>query len=86
MTVPDTTNDGGKYVKMLNLSVREKRNWMKRLTEAQQTVEDAEDARDKLMVEAYEAGISYSNVGAATGFNGSSMSTRIERIRKRLGL
>lgn len=79
-------NDGGQYVKMLNLSTREKRSWMKRLAESQEAVEAAEDARDRLMVEAYESGISFANIGAATGFNGSSMGMRVERIRSRLGL
>lgn len=79
-------NDGGARVKMLNLSVREKRSWMRRLSEIQEAVESAEEARDRLIVEAYDNGVSYSNIGMAMGLNGSSMGDRVTKIRERLEL
>ena len=49
------------------MPVRERRSWSKRLMEAQEAVEAAESARNKLMHEAYEAGVSYANIELATG-------------------
>lgn len=83
---PGAQNDGGQRIKMLNLSAREKRSWMNRLTAAQESVETAEEARDRVIVEAYDSGISYNNIGAAMGLNGSSMGDRVAKIRERLGL
>lgn len=49
------------------LPVRERRAWAKKLSEAQAAVEDAEDNRDKVMADAYAAGISLAGIQAGTG-------------------
>lgn len=49
------------------LSVRERRAWAKKLSEAQEAVESAEEARDAVMAAAYAAGIPFAGVEAGTG-------------------
>lgn len=49
------------------LSTRDRRAWAKRLTEVQEEVENATEKRDRLMADAFDAGVSYAAIEAATG-------------------
>lgn len=50
-----------------SLSTRDRRMWAKRLMEAQEEIENATEKRDRLIAEAYEAGLAYSAIETATG-------------------
>jgi len=49
------------------LTAREKRAWSRKLLDAQEAVESAQEARSKVMAEAFAAGISYAVIENATG-------------------
>lgn len=49
------------------LSIRARREWAKKLGAAQEAVEAAEEARNRLMAEAYTSGVSYAGIETATG-------------------
>lgn len=60
------------------LSVAAKRQWMKRMASAQEDVENAEAKRDQLFAEAYQAGVSYAAIEAATGLGPVTVRNGIE--------
>lgn len=49
------------------LATRERRAWAKKIMEAQEAVEAAEDARAKAMADAYAAGVSLASIENSTG-------------------
>lgn len=67
MTKPTTGERTERRKLSATVSVAARRNWLKRLTQAQEDVEQAELKRNQLFAEAYEAGISYSAIEIASG-------------------
>ena len=63
------------------ISTRERRAWSKRLLEAQEAVEAAEAARNRVMAAAYDAGVSYANVESATGLGPHTVRNYIDDAR-----
>lgn len=59
------------------LSVRERRAWNKKMSEAQEAVEEAIIARNMIMADAYAAGVAYAGVESATGLGPASVRNAI---------
>lgn len=64
-----------------DMNVRERRMWAKRLMEAQEEVEAAEVKRNKLMADAYDAGMSFASVENATGIGPHTVRNYINDAR-----
>jgi len=64
-----------------SLTSRERRSWVTRLMNKQTEVETAQEALQKLMTEANEAGVSYDTIGGALGIHGSSVKGIMDRYR-----
>lgn len=56
-----------------HLSTREKRAWTKKLTDAQEAVEEAILVRNRLMAEAFTTGLSYNALEVSTGLGPQSV-------------
>jgi len=67
----------------MSLSVAAKRSWNKRLSQAQEDVENAEMKRDQLMAEAYEAGIAYAAMEASTGLGPMTVRKSVDAHTRR---
>lgn len=63
------------------LPPRERRNWAKRLADAQEEVEKAEAARAKVFTAAFDAGISYALIEASTGLGPVTVRSDIDAGR-----
>jgi alcohol dehydrogenase class IV len=60
------------------MSTRERRLWAKKLTEAQEAVEAAEEGRADVMKAAYEAGMSFASIEASTGLGPHTVRNNID--------
>lgn len=56
-----------------SLTTRQRRDWAKKLMEAQESVEEGVVARNKLMADALAAGMSYAAIESATGLGPQSV-------------
>jgi hypothetical protein len=65
-----------------NLSSRERRSWSTKVLAAQEAVDKAEEALDKVLSEAWEAGVSYASLGGLLGVHSGTAQKRIEDYRK----
>jgi len=61
------------------ISTRERRAWAKRLLDAQEAVEAAEEARNKVMADSYEAGMSYASIESSTGLGPHTVRNYIDQ-------
>lgn len=64
-----------------DMSVRERRSWSRRLLDAQEAVEAAEETRNKLMAEAYDVGMSFASIENATGIGPHTVRNLINDAR-----
>ena len=67
--------------KAYGLSARDRRAWNVRIMNAQEAVEKAQDAVDALLIQAWEAGMSYAALGGVLGSHNGTMQKRIEDAR-----
>lgn len=51
-----------------SLTSRERRSWAKRIMDAQDEIDAAEDKRNKIMKDAYDAGVSFAFLESSSGF------------------
>lgn len=63
------------------ISTRERRAWAKKLLDAQEAVEAAEEARNKLMADSYEAGMSFASIESSTGLGPHTVRNFIDDAR-----
>lgn len=67
------------------LGTRERRSWFNKLQAAQEAVERAEETVIKTMVEAYDAGMSQSQISGAVGLHSTSARDRMIAYREQHG-
>lgn len=76
---PEPTTKIGKRLKLaLNLPARERRMWTTRLMAKQEAVEAAEADLNRMIFQAWTAGMSYASIGAALGLHSTSIKDRVD--------
>jgi len=63
------------------LAPREKRAWVAKIMAKAEEIETAQDELSDTFVDAYDAGMSYGQLGAALGLHSTTMKDRIESAR-----
>jgi DNA-directed RNA polymerase specialized sigma24 family protein len=63
------------------LAPREKRAWVTKIMAKAEEVESAQDELSDMFVDAYDAGMSYGQLGASLGLHSTTMKDRIENAR-----
>lgn len=76
-----TTPHGERVGKALALTSRERRRLVSQLLAAQEVADKAQEALERVMIEVYDKGLSYANVGGALGIHPTSAQGRIQRAR-----
>lgn len=77
-----TTSDVNHKNTKAGLSTRERRNWARKLEEAQEAVETAEAERAKVIADAYAAGIAFAGIENATGLGPYTVRNNIPGARR----
>lgn len=69
---------GERLRKSFALSSRERRSWTRRVLDAGEAIDKAEDALTKVLYEAWEAGMSYATLGALISVHGTTIKERLD--------
>ena len=84
MTAPkeDANPHGERLKRVFRLTSRERRSWNRRLDQAQEAIERAEENREKLMMEAWEAGMSQAAIGGILGMHPEGVARVVKRVQE----
>lgn len=69
--------------KSFGLSSRERRAWAAKVMAAIEAREKAEEVEDRLMHDAWQAGMSYASLGALWGLHGTTVKDRVLAHKRR---
>jgi DNA-directed RNA polymerase specialized sigma24 family protein len=78
----ELTPRGARLKKTFSLTPRDRRYFLQQILQAQQAIDDAVEARDKVLALAWGKGLSYAVIGAAVAMHSTTVKDRIDALSR----